>query len=107
LRFALLARLSPHVHNKFTCPHRRAKSGNGGMPVTNGDDAQRQQETAANRQRQEELKRDSEKVFQLRQELNDYLRKSGDKVASIDSWKKAEQIEKLAKSVRAKMKQSF
>jgi hypothetical protein len=33
--------------------------------------------------------------------------KSGDKVASIDDRKKAEQIEKLAKSVRAKMKQSF
>ena len=81
--------------------------GMGGIPVTSGNEAQRQQAIAANQQRQEELKRDSEKMFQLTQELNDYLQKSGDKVASIDALKKAEQIEKLAKSVRAKMKQSF
>jgi hypothetical protein len=47
------------------------------------------------------------KIFELTQELNDYVVKSGDKVASIDDRKKAEQIEKLAKSVRARMKQSF
>jgi len=81
--------------------------GMGGIPVTSGNETQRQQAIAANQQRQEELKRDSEKMFQLTQELNDYLQKSGDKVASIDALKKAEQIEKLAKSVRAKMKQSF
>jgi len=79
----------------------------GGIPVTSGNEAQRQQAIAANQQRQEELKRDSEKMLQLTQELNDYLQKSGDKVASVDALKKAEQIEKLAKSVRAKMKQSF
>jgi len=81
--------------------------GMGGIPVTNEDDARRQQAIAANQQRQEELKRDSEKMFELTQELNDYLQKSGDKLASVDALKKAEQIEKLAKSVRAKMKQSF
>lgn len=81
--------------------------GMGGIPVTSGDDAQRQQAIAANPQRQQELKRDSEKIGQLTQELNDYLQESGDKVASVDALKKAEQIEKLANSVRAKMKQSF
>ena len=81
--------------------------GMGGIPVVNGDDVQRQQAQAANLQRQAEIKRDSEKMFQLTQELNDYLQKTGEPVLSVDALKKAEQIEKLAKSVRSKMKQSF
>jgi hypothetical protein len=78
-----------------------------GVPVTSGDAVQRQQAMAANVQRQAEIRRDSEKMFELTQELNDYLQKGGDTTMSADAVKKAEQIEKLAKSVRSKMKQSF
>lgn len=45
-------------------------------------------------------------MAELTQELNAYLQHSG-MVMSVDALKKAEQIEKLPKSVRSKMKQSF
>ncbi len=81
--------------------------GMGSVPVYGGDAVQRQQALAANQQRQVELRRDMEKMSELTQELNDYLQKSGTGVVSLDAIKKAEQIEKLAKSVKSKMKQSF
>ena len=77
------------------------------VPVIVGDDIQRQQAEAASQQRQVEIKRDTEKMFQLTQELKDYLQKAGQGIVSLDAIKKAEQIEKLAKSVKSKMKQSY
>ena len=68
---------------------------------------QRELSVAANLQRQAEMKRDGEKLAQLTQELNDYLQNKGEGVISVDALKKAEQIEKLAHSVKSKMKQSF
>ena len=77
-------------------------------PVTSGDDVQKQQAIAANQQRQLEIKRDTEKMAELTQELKEYLEKSEQgSVVSLDAIKKAEQIEKLAHSVKSKMKQSF
>lgn len=81
--------------------------GMGDVPITQGNEAQRQQALAANAQRQAEIRRDSEKMTELTQELNGYLQKNGNAVMSLDALKKAEQIEKLAKSVRSKMKQVF
>ncbi len=81
--------------------------GMGGVPVTPGNETQRQQAIAANHQRQAEIKRDSEKMAELTQQLNNYLQKNSETVMSLDALKKAEQIEKLAKSLRSKMKQSF
>ena len=77
------------------------------VPVIVGDDIQRQQAEAANLQRQIEIKRDTEKMLQLTQELKDYLQKTSQGIVSLDAIKKAEQIEKLAKSVKSKMKQSY
>jgi hypothetical protein len=79
----------------------------GNVPVTSGDDVQKQQARAASLQRQAEIKRDTEKMFQLTAELKDYLEKEGQGVMSMDALKKAEQIEKLAHGVKSKMKQSF
>ena len=79
----------------------------GGIPVTVGDAVQKQQAEAANLQRQVEIKRDTEKMFELTQELKDYFQKTGQSVLSVDAIKKAEQIEKLAKSVKSKMKLSY
>jgi TolA-binding protein len=81
--------------------------GMGDVPVTSGNDTQKKQAMAANLQRQEQMKRDSEKLQQLSEELNQYLQTRGQGVVSIDALKKAEQIEKLAHSVKSKMKQSF
>jgi hypothetical protein len=77
------------------------------VPLTPGDDVQKSQAQAANLQRQAEIRRDTEKLFQLTSELKDYLEKSGQGVMSMGAIKKAEQIEKLAHGVKAKMKQSL
>jgi cell division protein FtsX len=78
----------------------------GNVPVTSGDDVQKQQARAANEQRQVEIRRDTEKMFELTEELKNYLQKEPG-IVSVDAIKKAEQIEKLAHSVKSKMKQSF
>lgn len=79
----------------------------GSVPVVVGDEVQRQQAEAANQQRQVEIKRDTERMFELTQELKDDLQRTAQGIVSIDAVKKAELIEKLAKSIKSKMKQSF
>jgi hypothetical protein len=81
--------------------------GMGGVPVTVGSDTQKQQALAASQQRQLEIRRDTDKMAELTQELKDYLLKSDQGVVSVDAIKKAEQIEKLAHSIKSKMKQSY
>jgi hypothetical protein len=71
------------------------------------DEIQRQQAIAANEQRQVEIRRDTEKMQQLVAELKDYLQKVDHGLMSVEAVKKAEQIEKLAHSVKSKMKQTF
>ena len=58
----------------------------------------------ANEQRQLELKRDTDKLLQLTNELKQSVEKTNENILSIEVIKKAEQIEKLAKSVKEKMK---
>jgi hypothetical protein len=79
----------------------------GNIPVRSGDDMQKEQLKKANEMRQEEIRRDTEKLFQLSTELRDFVDKSRQGVLSLDAIKKAEQIEKLAHSVKSKMKQSY
>lgn len=76
-------------------------------PSGSDDEIQKQQAIAANLQRQIEIRRDTEKMAELMQELREYLAKSDQGVMSVDAIKKAEQIEKLAHSVKSKMKQAF
>ena len=76
-------------------------------PVTSGNSVQQQQAKAAYLQRQLEIKRDTEKMFQLTAELKQSLETSGQNVMSVDDLKKVEQIEKLAHGVKSKMKQSL
>ena len=77
------------------------------IPVTRDDAEQRKLAIAANQQRQLEIKRDLEKMSELTQELKQYLATSGQGIMSLDAIKKAEQIEKLARSIKSKMKQVF
>ena len=72
-----------------------------------GDDILRQQAIAARSQRELEIRRDTDKMLQLTAELKDYLEKGQQGLMSVDAIKKAEQIEKLARSVKSKMKQSY
>lgn len=66
--------------------------------------AQKEMEKKANEQRQAELKRDTEKLLQLSTELKEYVDKSNENVLSVDVFRKAEEIEKLAHSVKTKMR---
>ncbi|MFB3814017.1 MAG: hypothetical protein ACE14L_07880 [Terriglobales bacterium] len=57
-----------------------------------------------NKQRQMELKRDTDRLLQLATELKLYVDKTNENMLSLDVIKKAEEIEKLAKSVKGKMR---
>ncbi len=58
----------------------------------------------ANLARQAALKADTEKLLKLSGELRDYVDRSNENILSLDVVKKAEEIEKLAHSVKEKMK---
>jgi hypothetical protein len=58
----------------------------------------------ANLDRQAALKADTDKLVKLAGELKDYVDKSNENMLSINVLKKAEEIEKLAHSVKDKMK---
>ncbi|MGB8890206.1 MAG: hypothetical protein WCC87_26005 [Candidatus Korobacteraceae bacterium] len=57
-----------------------------------------------NLQRQQEIKKDADKLLQLATELKESVDKSNENTLSLDVIKKADQIEKLAKTVKDKMK---
>ena len=58
----------------------------------------------ANQARQADLKRDTEKLLKLATDLKESVDKSSESTLSLDVIKKAEEIEKLARSVKDKMK---
>jgi len=57
-----------------------------------------------NELRQQDIKKDTEQLLELAAELKQYVDKTNENIISLDVIKKAEQIEKLAKSVKEKMK---
>jgi Protein BYPASS1-related len=57
-----------------------------------------------NQERQAQLKKDTEKLLELSTELKQYVEKTNENVLSVNVIKKAEEIEKLAHSVKEKMK---
>lgn len=61
----------------------------------------------ANEQRQANLKKDTEKLFKLAGELKQYVDKTNEGILSIEVVKKAEEIEKLAHSVKEKMRSGY
>jgi len=67
---------------------------------------QKDMEKKANEQRQAELKRDTERLLKLSTELKDYVDKSNQNILSLDVIKKADEIEKLAHSVKTRMRGS-
>jgi hypothetical protein len=69
---------------------------------------QQQKEMAKklNQRRQQELKKDTERLLELATELKQSVDKSNEDTLSLDVIRKAEQIEKLAKTVKEKMKGS-
>lgn len=64
----------------------------------------REQAKKMNRARQEALARDTDKLLKLATELKEYVDKSNENILSMDVVRKADEIEKLARSVKTKMK---
>jgi hypothetical protein len=64
------------------------------------------QEIARNTDRQKKLTEDTEKLLALATELKEQVGKTDKNVLSVDVIKKADEIEKLAKSVKDRMKGS-
>jgi len=58
----------------------------------------------ANEERQAQLKRDTDHLFKLAAELKESVEKSNENTLSIQVVRKAEEIEKLARSVKEKMR---
>ncbi len=58
----------------------------------------------ANLKRQEDLKRDTDKLLELATQLKAYVDKTNENVMSLQVVRKSEEIEKLARSVKEKMK---
>lgn len=75
-------------------------------PKADPDQVRREHELARklNQQRQAELKRDADNLLKLATELKQYVDQSNENTLSIDVIQKAEQIERLAHSVKDKMK---
>lgn len=65
---------------------------------------ERDMEKRATKERVAALKNDTDKLLKLSVELKNYVDKSDENVLSLTVIKKAEEIEKLAKSVKDKMR---
>jgi hypothetical protein len=73
------------------------------------DDKQREemrhtQQKKMNEERQSSLKKDTDELFSLASQLKESVDKSTQNTLSVEVIRKAQQIEKLAKNVREKMK---
>jgi len=55
---------------------------------------------AANKKRQDEIKEDTQKLYQLAGELKDAVDKTNENTLSLEVIRKAEEVEKLAKKVK-------
>jgi hypothetical protein len=77
-------------------------------PMTDEDDARNriadEMAKKAAKERVAALKSDTDKLLKLSVELKAYVDKSDENVLSLDVIKKADEIEKLAKSVKDKMR---
>ena len=109
--FALLPSATPN----FTAAAARSQAETQFPPHT-GDLGQQRQPDAAerkmhdeqqkklNQQRQAELKRDTDKLLLLATQLKQAVDKSNENTLSLEVIRKAGEIEKLAKSVKEKMR---
>ena len=108
LSICLLFAISSNVQTQTPAPPPPSMKGE--PPRAIGDADQAQQRLAsdmakkANLQRHALLKADTDKLLKLAVELKDSGDKSSENVLSLDVLKKAEEIEKLAHSVKDKMK---
>jgi hypothetical protein len=77
---------------------------------TRQDPAQREMQDRmareANKKRQQDIRDETDKLFRLATELKAAVDKSNENLLSLDVVRKADEVEKLAKKVKEKMKES-
>ena len=69
-------------------------------------ETERKRQNQANKERQASLKKDTDQLFKLATELKTSVDKTTEYTLSLEVIKKAEEIERLAKNVKDKMKAS-
>ena len=84
---------SQQVHDPFAVPE-----------DTDRQALEKKMAKKANEERQAQLRRDTEHLFRLSSELKQYVEKSSENTLSLEVIKKAGEIERLAHSVKEKMK---
>lgn len=65
------------------------------------------QKKALNKKRQADLRKDMDKLYKLATELKAMVDKTDENILSVDVLKKTEEIEKLSKDIRNKMKEAY
>lgn len=63
-----------------------------------------EQQKRMNEARQKALQKDTDHLLQLATELKQYVDRTNENILSVDVIRKAEEVEKLAKNIREKMK---
>jgi hypothetical protein len=104
LSICLLCAISSKAQDQ---PPKAPKGGISAAPADDDDSRDRlarDMAKKANQERQAVLRSDTDKLLKLAVELKDCVDKSNENVLSLDVVKKAEEIEKLAHSVKDKMK---
>lgn len=103
-----LVLLSVQCFAQTSVPPRSSDPLDAKSPMTDEDEArariEHDMEKKAAKERVAALKTDTDKLLKLSIELKSYVDKSDENVLSLSVIKKAEEIEKLAKSVKDKMK---
>jgi hypothetical protein len=61
----------------------------------------------ANKKRQQDIRNDTDKLFQLAGELKSAVDKTNENLLSLEVVRKADEVEKLAKRVKEKMRDSI
>ena len=108
ISFALILLAAPAVVSQTRPPQAPPHTGDLSPDTPAQDEAHDRMmhdlEKKAAKDRIAALRNDTEKLLKLSVELKAYVDKSDENVLSLDVIKKAEEIEKLAKSVKEKMK---
>ena len=76
-------------------------------PSQQEKDMQERQLKEMNKKRQQDIRDDTIKLFQLASELKAAVDKTNENMLSLDVVRKADEVEKLAKKVKEKMKESI
>jgi hypothetical protein len=100
---SLLSQQQPPLPPPLQTPETPGRENEPNVPP----EMQKEMEKKANEQRHAELKRDTDRLLKLSTELKDYVDKTNQNVLSLDVIKKADEIEKLAHSVKTKMRGNY